>query len=77
MDYEVEYLKLENERLRNQLENEKNNKDIPSDVMVQINQLVSIASEMKNLLLDIRNTQIHVSLARRIDDIIRKTEQFD
>ena len=73
MNYEVEYLKSEIKRL----EYELNNKEIPQHVIDDINELVNFASEMKQLLIDLRNEQININIARRIDNILKRSEKFN
>ena len=73
MNYEVEYLKNEIKKLEYAL----NNKEIPQHVADDIADLVNIASEMKQLLIDLRKEQININIAKRIDNILKRSEKFN
>jgi hypothetical protein len=73
MNYEVEYLKNEIKKLEYAL----NNKEIPQHVVDDIADLVNIASEMKQLLIDLRKEQIDYNIAKRIDNILKRSEMFN
>jgi len=73
MNYEVEYLKNEIKKLEYAL----NNKEIPQHVADDIEELVNFASEMKQLLIDLRKEQIDYNIARRIDNILKRSEKFN
>lgn len=73
MNYEVEYLKNEIKKLEYAL----NNKEIPQHVADDIADLVNIASEMKQLLIDLRKEQININIAKRIDNILKRSEMFN
>lgn len=73
MNYEVEYLKNEIKKLEYAL----NNKEIPQHVADDIEELVNFASEMKQLLIDLRKEQIDYNIAKRIDNILKRSEKFN
>jgi hypothetical protein len=73
MNYEVEYLKNEIKKLEYAL----NNKEIPQHVADDIEELVNFASEMKQLLIDLRKEQININIAKRIDNILKRSEKFN
>ncbi len=77
-DYEVEFYKSEIERLKLELELEKTNKQMMPDIMKnEVNEIVEIASEMRNLLSECRYEQINMNLAKRIDYVLRKASYLD
>jgi hypothetical protein len=70
-NFEMEYLRLQNEMLQNKL-NEKN--AISDKELVQ---LINLASEMRELLALCRSQQIDYRLAKRIDDVLRNASDLD
>lgn len=74
-DYEVEYLRLQVENLQKQLQDQGQ-----QDQQVDINdvkELVDMASEMRQILILCRKEQINISVAKRIDNILRRAKDFD
>ncbi len=76
-DFELEYYKSENERLKLELELEKSNSKMSPDMMAEINEIVQFASEMRTILQECRYEQINMGLAKKIDYILRKAKDFD
>ncbi len=77
-DFETDFYKSEIERLKLELEIEKNNKSqIPDEMMEQIGLIVEIASEMRSVLQECRYEQINVNLAKKIDNVLKKASYMD
>lgn len=76
-DYEIEFYKSEIERLKLELERERNNKQLPQDVMNEVQEIVQIASEMRSLLNECRYEQINMNLAKKIDNILKRAAYMD
>jgi hypothetical protein len=70
-NYELEYLRMQNESLQKKLEEK------PSISDIELIQLVNIASEMRELLIQCRNQQIDYRLAKKIDDVLRNASELD
>jgi hypothetical protein len=71
-NFELEFLKLENERLKEQL---SNNKSIISKE--ELIQLLNLAANMRDTLYECRQQQIDYKLARKIDDILAQAAEMD
>jgi hypothetical protein len=76
-DFELEYYKTENEKLKLELEIEKTNNKMSPDMMSEINEIVQFASEMRAILQECRYEQINMGLAKKIDYILRRAKDFD
>ena len=78
-NYEIELYKSEIERLKLELEMEKYNKpsQMSSSVANDITELVQVASEMRKILNEIRNMQLNINIAKRIDAVLRWATIFD
>jgi hypothetical protein len=76
-DYEIEFYKSEIKRLELELEMEKNNKQLPSDMMNQVNEVVELASTMRKILEEVRYEQISMNLAKKIDYALKQAREFD
>ena len=70
-DYELKFLKLENEKLKREIQQDQN---INLD---DIKELVDVASEMRTLLILCRKEQINISVAKRIDSILNRAKNID
>jgi hypothetical protein len=73
-DYELEYLRLENEKLRRELTNSTQDNFVDMD---SIQQVMNLAVKMRQLLEECRGQQINISLAKRIDGVLNEAKQFD
>jgi len=71
-DYELEYLRLENEKLKRQLLNKNEYVD-----MDQIQEVLNLAVQMRELLIQCRTQQIQIGLAKRIDSILKEAKKYD
>lgn len=76
-DYELEFYKSEVKRLELELEIEKANKQFPDSMKNEIQEIVDLASEMRNLLSECRYEQINMNLAKRIDYVLKKAAYMD
>jgi hypothetical protein len=76
-DMEYELLKMENEKLRLEVENLKHQVNIDPNTLKDIEKLVSLAGEMRNLLMQCRNEQINYKLAKEIDYVINEASELD
>lgn len=70
-NYELEFLRLENEKLKLQLE--QSNGMNESDIMV----LINLASDMREVLELCRKQALPISLAKQIDNILNQAKNFD
>ena len=76
-DYELEYLRLQNENLKRQLDKIDNNQEqVPID-MDELQSVIEMTAEMRHLLQLCRNEQINLGLAKKIDRILSYARQFD
>ena len=73
-DYEVEYLRLQVENLQKQLEQNPQNQQVDIN---DVKELVEMASEMREILILCRKEQINISVAKRIDNVLRRAKDFD
>lgn len=77
-DYEIEFYKTEIERLKLELEIEKSNKgQMPNEMKDQVNEIVEIASDMRNILNECRYEQININLAKKIDYVLKRCRYLD
>lgn len=76
-NFELEYLRSENDKLKMELELNRNNNSISPEDISQINEIVSIASEMRNLLNECRNLHMNINLAKKIDSILNRAKNLD
>ncbi|MFM2394467.1 MAG: hypothetical protein RLZZ546_2449 [Bacteroidota bacterium] len=76
-DFELEFYKSEVKRLELELEFEKANKQLPDEMKNDIQEIVDLASEMRNLLSECRYEQINMNLAKRIDYVLQKAAYMD
>ena len=70
---EVDYLRNENEKLKNdlkKLENKKNNKELETDII----SLVDISKRMQKLLIICRSQTLPIELGKQIDNILKEIE---
>lgn len=70
-NYELEYLKLENAKLKEEIKNASNFN--PNDILGILN----LASDMRYLLERCRGMQIPIDLARSIDDVLSRARDYD
>lgn len=76
-DYELEYLRLQNENLKRQLDKQDNQEGpVPVDID-QLQAVITMTAEMRHLLELCRNEQINLDLAKKIDSVLRYAKQFD
>jgi len=78
-NYELKYLRLENEKLREQVEflNSKTNKKIDKNMEKDIAALLDVSMKMKYLLEEARaNTMMPMELGRAIDKVIKEIENY-
>lgn len=73
-NYELEYLKLENEKLKRELLNSNENSNID---MNSIHAVMNLAVKMRELLEECRGQQINISLAKKIDRVLSEAREFD
>lgn len=73
MNYELEFYKNEVNKLKAELAN----KNLSGDVYKQVNELVNIASEMKTLLIQVRNEPLPYQLAKRIDNVLKQSDNLE
>ena len=73
MNYELEFYKNEVNKLKSELAN----KNLSGDVYKQVNELVNIASEMKTLLIQVRNEPLPYQLAKRIDNVLKQSDNLE
>ncbi len=70
---EIDYLRNENEKLKNdlkKLENKKNNKELETDII----SLVDISKRMQKLLIICRSQTLPIELGKQIDNILKEIE---
>ena len=70
---DVDYLRNENEKLKNELkklENKKNNKELETDII----SLVDISKRMQKLLIICRSQTLPMELGKQIDNILKEIE---
>lgn len=71
-NYEIEYLRLENEKLKRQLEQQGQQVDIN-----QVKLIINLASEMREILELCRKEQINITVAKKIDRVLSRAKDFD
>ncbi len=76
-NYEKDFYKSEIERLKLELEKERNNKNISPELQKEIQEIVSLASEMRALLSECRYEQINMNLAKKIDYVLKRASYMD
>jgi len=76
INYELEYLRSENEKLKNQL-GLKGDLKLKKSMENDIKNLLKISMKMKDLLEDCRSQTLPFELGRRIDTIIKEIENYD
>jgi hypothetical protein len=76
-NYEKDFYKSEIERLKLELEKERNNKNISPELQKEIQEIVSLASEMRMLLSECRYEQINMNLAKKIDYVLKRASYMD
>lgn len=77
-NYELEFLRLENEKLKKELEQFKVNKKVDITMEKDIAALVRISMRMKQLLEECRSaTMLPMELGRSIDKIIKEIESYE
>ncbi len=76
-DMEYELLKMENEKLRLEVQNLKHQVNMDPNTLKDIEKLVSLAGEMRHLLMQCRNEQIDYKLAKQIDYVINEASELD
>lgn len=75
-NYELEYLKLENEKLKEDLSN-LTNKQLNKELEKDISNLLHISMRMKRLLEICRSsTMLPVDLGKEIDKVIKEIESY-
>ena len=77
-NYELEFLKLENEKMKLELDHFKKNKKIDITMEKDIAALLKVSMSMKQLLEIIRQeVMIPVDLGKQIDKVIKENENYD
>jgi hypothetical protein len=72
-NFELEFLKLENEKLKMQLQ-KGNNGIISKEELLQ---LLNLAANMRDVLSTCRQQQIDIRVARMIDDVLAQAAELD
>ena len=68
-DFELEFYKNETIRLQYLVDNQVN--------MDDVNQIVGLAKEMRELLEECRYNSLPITLSKKIDNLLRRCEKFD
>lgn len=74
-DFEIEFYKSEIARLKAEANNSQ--PSIDKNVLANIKEVVSVASEMRELLNKVRYEQISMSLAKQIDQVLKRAKDLD
>ena len=76
-NYELKYLRLENQKLREQIEHQGKNKKIDVNMEKDIAALLDVSMKMKYLLEQCRsNMMLPIELGRQIDNVIKEIENY-
>jgi len=76
-NYELEYLRLENQKLKEQVEFLNNNKKYDPHMEKDIAALLNVSMHMKHLLEQCRSqTMLPMELGRQIDRVIKEIENY-
>ena len=77
-NYELEFLRLENQKMKLELEQFKKNKKIDITMEKDIAALLKVSMQMKQLLGIIRQeVMIPIDLGRQIDNVIKEIENYE
>lgn len=76
-NYELEYLRLENQKLKEQVEHQNKNSKIDVNLEKDIAVLLDVSMKMKYLLEQCRSQMmLPLDLGRKIDQIIKEIENY-
>jgi len=75
-NYELEFLRIENQKLKEQLNSQLNNKISP-EMENDIASLVKISMRMRSLLEACRSQSLPIDLAREIDRVLKEIENYN
>jgi hypothetical protein len=72
-DYELEFLRMENQKLKEELSSKEKNK-MSKEMEKDISDLVKISMRMRNLLEACRSQTLPLELAKEIDRVLKEIE---